>query len=241
MTIGSRVEASIAIDLSYVAPSSVGQRPPAGDGRVPGGALRGVRAGRATYSNVVSSGAMSPARAPPSMLMLQIVIRCSMVRAADRLAAVLEDVAGPAADADPGDEREDDVLGADPGLEPAVHPDLVGLRPALEQALGGEDHLDLARADPEREGPERAVRGGVAVAADDRHPGLGQAELGPDDVDDALVRAADPVERDPELVAVRRQLVDLGRGHLVEDRQVARMGRDRVVGRRDRLARAANA
>ena len=71
-------------------------------------------------------------------------------------------------------------------------------------------------------------------------PGLGQAKLGPDDVDDALVRAADPMERDAELVAVRRQLLDLGGGHLVEDRQVARVGRDRVVGRRDRLARVAD-
>ena len=32
------------------------------------------------YSKVVSSGAIRPARAPPSMLMLQTVIRCSMVR-----------------------------------------------------------------------------------------------------------------------------------------------------------------
>src|SRR5437773_2186594 len=35
----------------------------------------------ATYSNVVSSGAIRPARAPPSIDMLQIVIRCSIVRA----------------------------------------------------------------------------------------------------------------------------------------------------------------
>ena len=32
----------------------------------------------ATYSKVVSSGAMSPARAPPSMDMLQMVMRCSI-------------------------------------------------------------------------------------------------------------------------------------------------------------------
>jgi hypothetical protein len=32
---------------------------------------------------------------------------------ADRLAAVFEDVSGPAVDADPGDERQDDVLGGD--------------------------------------------------------------------------------------------------------------------------------
>ena len=115
------------------------------------------------------------------------------------------------------------------------------LRPALEQALGREDHLDLARADPEGERPERAVGGGVAVAAHDRHARLGQAELRPDDVDDALVRAAEAVERDPELGAVRGELLDLGGRHLVEDRQVAGVGRDRVVGRGDRLVRAAHA
>ena len=121
-----------------------------------------------------------------------------------------------------------------PGLEPAVHADLVGLRLALEQGLGREDHLDLARPDPERERPERAVGRGVRVAADDRHARLGEAELGADDVDDALVRGAQPVERDPELVAVARELLDLERGLLVEDRQRAVVGRRAVVRRRDR-------
>jgi hypothetical protein len=32
-----------------------------------------------THSNVVSSGATMPARPPPSIVMLQIVIRCSIV------------------------------------------------------------------------------------------------------------------------------------------------------------------
>ena len=93
-------------------------------------------------------------------------------------------------------------LALTPGVEPAVDPDLVGLRVALEQGLGREDHLDLARPDPERERAERAVRARVRVAADDGHPGLGQPQLRPDDVDDALARVADAVERDPELGAV---------------------------------------
>ena len=131
-------------------------------------------------------------------------------QAADGLAGVLEDVAGPAADPDPGDQREDDVLGADARGEPPVDADLVRLRVALEEGLGGEDHLDLARPDPERERPERPVRARVRVAAHDRHAGLGQAELGADDVDDALPRVADAVERDPELGAVGLELVDLG-------------------------------
>ena len=88
---------------------------------------------------------------------------------ADGVAGEFEDVAGPAADADAGDQGQDDVLGADAGLEPAVDLDLEGLRLALEQRLRGQDHLDLARPDAERQRPECAVRGGVGVAADDGH------------------------------------------------------------------------
>ena len=175
------------------------------------------------------------------MLMLQMVIRCSIVRPRIASPRVLEDVAGPAADADPRDQREDDVLGADAGGEPAVDPDLVGLRVALEERLGREDHLDLARPDPERERPERAVRARVRVAAHDRHPRLGQPELRADDVDDALCRVADAVERDAELRAVGLELVDLGERHRVEERQAAVGGRDRVIRGGDRLARPADA
>ena len=39
---------------------------------------------------------------------------------------------------------------------------------------------------PEGERAKGAVSGGVAVAADDRHARLGEAELGADDVDDSL-------------------------------------------------------
>src|SRR6185437_2681201 len=77
VTIGSRAEASIVIDRSYAAPSSLGsprQVSTAASQAAPAGAW-----GRpATYSKVVSSGAISPARAPPSIDMLQIVIRCSI-------------------------------------------------------------------------------------------------------------------------------------------------------------------
>ena len=45
--------------------------------------------------------------------MLQTVMRPSIERFADRVAAVLDDVADAAADADLADDREDDVLGGD--------------------------------------------------------------------------------------------------------------------------------
>jgi hypothetical protein len=54
---------------------------------------------------------------------------------------------------------------------------------------------------------------GVRIAAHDRHTRLGEPELRPDDVDDALRRRSDPVERDPEVGAVPLELADL-RGRL---------------------------
>ena len=71
------------------------------------------------------------------------------------------------------------------------------------QRLRREHVLDLGGADPERERAERAVRGGVRVAADDRHPRLRQPELGPHHVDDPLAPAAGRVQRHAELGAVR--------------------------------------
>ena len=62
--------------------------------------------------------------------------------------------------------------------------------PVLRQGLGGEHVLDLAGADAERQRAERAVGGGVGVAADDGQPGLRVALLGTDHVDDALAGRA---------------------------------------------------
>ena len=100
------------------------------------------------------------------------------------------------------------------------------LRPRLRQRLGGQHVLDLARADAEGERPERAVRGGVAVAADDGHARQRAALLGPDDVDDALAGVAHRVVRDAELGGVLAQHLDLaGR-----DRDRRSAGRCRAVG-----------
>ena len=107
---------------------------------------------------------------------------------ADRRAAVLDDVADAAAGADLADDGEDHVLGRDAGGQLALDVDGHPLRAALRQRLGGEHVLDLARADAERQGAERAVGGRVAVAAHDRHAGQRAPLLGADDVDDALVR-----------------------------------------------------
>ena len=65
--------------------------------------------------------------------------------------------------------------------------DAEGFGLVLRQGLRGHDVLDFAGADAEGERAEGSVGGGVRVAADDGHAGLGEAELGADDVDDALV------------------------------------------------------
>ena len=128
---------------------------------------------------------------------------------ADGLAAVLHDVALAAAGGLLRDEGEDQVLGG--GALGQLADDLDGhhLGPRLRQRLGGEHVLDLAGADAERDGAERAVRGRVGVAAHDRHARLGEAELRADDVHDALVEVAHRVDPDAELLGVAAQRLDL--------------------------------
>ena len=81
----------------------------------------------------------------------------------------------------------------------------------------------LARADAESQCAERAVRGGVAVAADGGAAREREALLGPDDVDDALPRV---VQSEVRYAEVRHVL--LQRLHLATARQ--RRGRAQLVG-----------
>ena len=176
----------------------------------------------ARYAKVVSSGAIMPARAPASIDMLQTVMRSSMDSARMAGPAVLDDVAGGAADADLRDQGQDDVLGRDARRQPALTSTarVFGLR--LEQALRGQHVPDLAGADAEGQRAERAVGAGVAVPADDGHAGLGEAQLGPDDVHDALALAA---QARGAVMPKSRQFFssdrDLRRGLRVREREVA--------------------
>ena len=170
-----------------------------------------------------------PARAPHSIVMLQIVIRCSIESAPDRLARVLDDVADAAVDADLADRAEDHVLCGEAGWQVADELEQHRLRAALVQRLGREHVLDLGGADPERERAEGAVGRRVAVTADDRLPGLREPELGPDHVDDSLAARPRRMELDPELLAVGAQGIELGLRHLVGHRP--RQRRDVVVHR----------
>ncbi len=82
----------------------------------------------------------------------------------------------------------------------------------LRQALRGEHVLDFAGADAKGERTERSVRAGVAVAANDRHARLRQTQLGPDDMDDALLARVDVEKLNIKISAVGSQNLNLFRG-----------------------------
>ena len=93
--------------------------------------------------------------------------------------------------------------------------------------------LDLGGADAEGQRAHGAVRRGVAVAADDGHARLAETLFRPDDVDNALVKAGDRKVRDPELLDVALEHVDLKlRLGIVDARSAGR-----PVGRRDVVVR----
>ena len=185
-----------------------GQRPPVGHGIVPVLALRRLRPaldvgeGRLVRGDHAGAGTGLDRHVADGHPGLH-------AQAADRLAPVLQHVALAAAGADPGDDRQDQVLGGDALGQRALDGDRHRLERLQRQRLGGQHVLDLGGADAERQRAERAVGGGVRVAADDRHARLGQAQLRADHVDDALLGAAQGVDRHAELGGVRAQCVDL--------------------------------
>ena len=149
-------------------------------------------------------------------------------------------MAGAPGGADLADNREDHILGADPGAEAAIDLDQHVFGGGLDQGLGGEHVLDLGGADAKGERAHRAMRRGVAVAADDRHARLAQPLLRPDDVDDALVDAVDREIGDAELLHIALQGVDLQPRFRVVDAAAAIARRHVVVGHRHRRVGPAN-
>src|SRR6266568_4655684 len=103
----------------------------------------------------------------------------------------------------------------------AVHYDVQGLRARLHQALRGKDVLDLAGADTEGQRAKGAVRGSVAVAADDGLPRLRDAQFRADDVHDALVAAVHIEQAHAGFAAVLLEGIELQLRGLVNDRQRA--------------------
>ena len=240
VTIGVSSEASKAIERSNVAPSSVGssrqrRRPRPRRHRPERAAGR-----RRTRTWCRRERPCRPARRP----------RCSCCRSssglpsrAPRIAEPRYSKTWPVPPPTPMRDSSDRMmsLAVTPGWSwPSTRTSNVFGR-RWRRRLGGEDVLDLGRADAERQRPERAVRGGVRVAAHDGHSRLRQAELGTDDVDDPLVRRADAVERDAELAAVLLQRVTCLAAISSTIGQRSVRGGDGVVDGGDRLAGTADA
>ena len=135
---------------------------------------------------MVSSGATSPARAPPSIDMLQMVIRSSIE--SERMVEPQYSNTQPVPPPMPIREIKFRMMSfaPTPGFNwPSTRTSKV-FDLALQQALGRKHMLHLAGADTECQRAECAMRGGMAVAANHCHAGLRKAQLRPDDVYDAL-------------------------------------------------------
>ena len=143
-----------------------------------------------------------------------MVIAAGHVEGTDRFAAVFEDVAHTAAGAVLGDNGKNDILGRHPMSKLAVNVNGEGLRLLLHKALGRQDVADLAGTNAECERAESAMRAGVAVAADNRHARLRDAQFRPDHVNDALDVAFNVEERHVKVGAVLAESANL-RGRIV--------------------------
>ena len=159
-----------------------------------------------------------------------------------RLAGVFDDEAGAAAEAQFGDHGQGHILARHARRQGAGDRHPHGLRLALQQALGRQHMANLRRADAEGQGPEGAVRRRMAVAADDGHPRLGQAQLRSHDMDHAAIRRTPAGQVDAVPLAVLFQPMHLGLGLGgdigLKPVQPGRQGRGRMVQSREGLVRA---
>jgi hypothetical protein len=142
----------------------------------------------------------------------------------------------PPAGGDPElrDRREHEVLRGGGGVGRPVEPNPHRARAALSDRLCGEHMGRFARADPPRDGAEAAVRAGVTVRAHEEHPGLRDAELGADDVDDALTVVVEVEHPDPGRCAPPAHVAEQHPAGGIGVGGAARRRRDRMIGRRER-------
>ena len=115
-------------------------------------------------------------------------------------------------------------------MEGALNPHLKRFWFRLTQRLGCQHMLHFAGADAKGQGPQRPVRGGVAVAADDRHARLRDPQFGADHVHDPLIGIPQVKQPHTKLTAVVAERVDLLAGDNVGDRQPPVGGGDIVIG-----------
>ncbi len=149
-------------------------------------------------------------------------------------------MAGTAGAAGFTDDRQHDVFGGDAGSGVAGNLDFHGFGAALFQGLGRQHMLYFRGADAERQRAERAVGGGVGVAADDGHPRQRHALFRSDNMHDALKRVVQVIQLHAELGAVLDQFLHLDAGHLAAGVDVAGLGGHVMVHGGEGLARLAD-
>ena len=170
-----------------------------------------------------------PARAPASMLMLQMVMRPSIesARMAEPAYSMTQPVA-PSVPILPMMARMMSLAVTPVGSSPST-----AMRKVLGLDCGSVCVASTCSTSlvpmPNASAPNAPWVRGVRVAADDGHAGLGDAEFGADDVDDALLARVDVVELDAEVGAVLAQRGDLRGGDLVDDVEAAFDGGGHVV------------
>jgi hypothetical protein len=149
------------------------------------------RAGRrvGTAAQVVDSGRVGSDHAAASARLDREVAQCHAAfhrEPGDGVAGIFDGMAGGAVRADAGNDRQRDVLGRNAWRKLAVDRDAHPLRLFLPQGLRHENVGNLGGADPEGDGAEGAMGGGMAVAADDGEAGKRDPLLRADHMDDTL-------------------------------------------------------
>ena len=134
----------------------------------------------------------------------------------------------------PGYDVQDDVLGRHARAAPSVDGNAHRLGFGLQDTLRGENHLYLRRTDAECDGAESPVRRRMAVAADDRHTRLRNAQLGAHDMHDPVTRTAEFEILDSVRLAVATERFELHPALLFGNRFVLIDGRHVMVGRTGR-------
>ncbi len=152
---------------------------------------------------------------------------------ANGFAGILDHVSGGAVGADLSDDAQRQVFRGHAFGQRSADINQHGFRFALRQALRGQHMLDFGCANAECQRAKRAMRAGVAVSANDGHARLGESEFGADDVHDALVGRVHVEQRNPEILAILLQGLDLQGGDRIGDGSAARLGRNIVVDGRD--------
>jgi len=107
-----------------------------------------------------------------------------------------------AAGADFRDDRKNNVFCGDALRQFAFDVHGHGLERLQTQGLGCHNMLDFRGADADGHGAERAVRGGVRIAAHDRHARLRQAQHRRERVHHALIGVSQRAQTYAEILAV---------------------------------------